>query len=709
MVMSSRLANRLSTARRSVFVGRTDELQLFTETLSAPELPFFVLYVYGPGGVGKTTLLSAFADIAGQRQVYLIHLDARNIETSPEGFLDALGAAMHLAPGASLVDAIAAHPGRLLLFVDTYELLTPLDGWLRESFLPGLSENVLVVLAGRNPPAKAWRQDSGWQSLLRVVSLRNLNRDESLSFLEKRSVPAEQRQAVLDFTHGHPLALALLADAYAQRSDFLFTPERSPDIVKTLLEQFVQKTPGPAHRAALEASALVRVMTEALLAEMLTLPHDPATGVGEAVYELFGWLRSLSFVDARPGGLYPHDLARDALAADLRWRNPDWYATLHKRARAYYTRRINLTTGEAQQRSLLDLIYLHRENPAVRPFYDWQVSGSSMSATLQPSDAPELTALVARNEGETSAGLAAYWFQRHPETTRIWREDRGQLAGFVSYVPLHELNEAGSKVDPALHAAWQYLRRHADLRSGEAALYFRFWMAADCYQAVSPIQSLIFIDIVRHYLVTPGLAFTFFACAEPDFWAPVLTYADLQRLAEADFEVDGRRYGVYGHDWRVRPPLAWLALLAEREIAALPQEAAPPAPPQTLVVLSKPDFDTAVLDALRHYTRPNRLAGNPLLCARLIATDGVLLESDVQRGERLRERIQAAAEMLKATSRDEKLYRALDRTYFHPAPTQEAAAEILDLPFSTYRRHLKAGLAEITAILWQWEIGGGER
>ncbi|EKE97758.1 MULTISPECIES: class I adenylate-forming enzyme family protein [unclassified Tolypothrix] len=50
------------------------------------------------------------------------------------------------------------------------------------------------------------------------------------------------------------------------------------------------------------------------------------------------------------------------------------------------------------------------------------------------------------------------------------------------------------------------------------------------------------------------------------------------------------------------------------------------------------------------------------------------------------------------------LYRVIHRTYLQPAPTQETAAELLDLPFSTYRRHLKAGMTRIAEILWQREI-----
>ena len=44
-----------------------------------------------------------------------------------------------------------------------------------------------------------------------------------------------------------------------------------------------------------------------------------------------------------------------------------------------------------------------------------------------------------------------------------------------------------------------------------------------------------------------------------------------------------------------------------------------------------------------------------------------------------------------------------------PAMTQEQAAEALDVPFSTYRRHLKAGMIRVVDLLWQKEIGASGR
>ncbi|MBK8431235.1 MAG: hypothetical protein IPL28_08060 [Chloroflexi bacterium] len=146
-----------------------------------------------------------------------------------------------------------------------------------------------------------------------------------------------------------------------------------------------------------------------------------------------------------------------------------------------------------------------------------------------------------------------------------------------------------------------YLAQHASLQGDERVTLFRFWLARDGYQAVSPAQSRLFLNMVQHYLTTPRLAFSFVPCADPDFWALGFAFADLQRLAGADFVIDGRSFGVYGHDWRVTPPLEWLALLAKRQLGQAIDISPAPIPPPT-PPLSEEEFATAVREALRHYT-----------------------------------------------------------------------------------------------------------
>ena len=694
--MPSRLADYLNAARRTYFVGRETERQFFRAAIQSDSPPFFVLQLYGPGGIGKSTLLREFGRMTEDAGWTVIYFDARNIEPIPEAFTTSLAHYLDAPAGGNLVDSIASHPKRLLLMVDTYETLAPLDDWLREHFLPRLPENVLVVLSGRNPPAPVWLADPGWQTVLETLPLRNLTPEETRDYLSRRNIPEDQQEAVIRFTHGHPLALSLIAETFAQRDESKFQPEKTHDIIQTLVKNFLQKVPGPAHRAALESCALVRVTTEPVLCEMLANPD---------VTELFDWLHSLSFIEPRPGGLFPHDLARDSLVADLRWRNPDWYIELHRRARHYYTHRISVTTGLEQQRALFDLVYLHRDNPVMRPLFEWQMGGSSLPDRLREGDVPLLLEMVTRHEGPESAKLAAFWLEQHPENVLIPRTSDGQPTGFLLTLELNALSPEGRDADPATRAAWEALQ-NTPLRPGEKALIFRFWMDSDAYQSVSASQTVIFIHIARQYLTTSGLAITFFPCADARFWAPLCAYINLIRLDEAGFTIDNRAYTVFGHDWRIEPPIQWLGILAEREVGTSPQAAAPSTTAvPALVVLSEPDFAGAVREALRDLKRAGALSGNPLLHSRLVMQNAESSANESQRIAALVNLIEEASAELQSTPKETKYFRALSHTYFQPAANQEQAAELLDLPFSTYRRHLARGIERVTEILWGWEIG----
>lgn len=123
-----------------------------------------------------------------------------------------------------------------------------------------------------------------------------------------------------------------------------------------------------------------------------------------------------------------------------------------------------------------------------------------------------------------------------------------------------------------------------------------------------------------------------------------------------------------------------------------------------LLVLSESEFADAVRHALRDLTRPDVLAGSPLVRSRLIHTRA----QGAPASDTLARVVLEAAAQLRAHPKDEKLYRALDRTFLRPAPTQERAAEILDLPFSTYRRHLAQGIERIVADLWNQELHAGD-
>jgi hypothetical protein len=706
------LLDRLQTERDRWFTGRTQEYALFQSAVHALshsdderkcELPFHLLYLFGVGGIGKTTLLRQFIRFCDTIPIQSVYLDARNLEPSPQAVVDVLHDALGLPLSTNSLESLAAQLSRTVLFIDTYETLEPVDEWLREMFLPRLPMNTLIVLASRLSPGAAWRTDAGWRSLIKILPLRNLSPTEGQSYLTRRQVPIADHQAILNFTHGHPLALSLIADVSVQtQGSFSFQAGTEIDIIKTLLNRFITAVPTPTHRLALEACTIVRILTEELLQEMLKISD---------AHDLFGWLCSLSFIESSPIGIFPHDLARDVLMADLRWRNLGWYTELHDRSRAYYILRLGQTQGQTQHhRVLFDYIFLHWNNPCVRQRFSWHENTRLLSDTVRETDRETLIRMVMDREGKTSAQIFAHWLNRQPQGAIVIRNIQRQITGFVMLVSLNQATPEDIEADPGVIACWQYLKQYALLRPGESATLFRFWMAKETYQGVSPTQSLIFICLVQYYRNTLGLAFTFFPFAQPDFWHEMFAYADFTRLMKADFEVDGKSYGVYGHDWRVTPPAAWQALLARREIAAISEEISVAEssrlaePRESLLVLSQSEFTEAVQSAFRQFSSPVELSKNLLLRSRLVV-EATSIQSSPAPISVLQMLLRDAAESLQSSPRTSKLYSVLYRTYLQPAATQEAAAEALDIPFSTYRRYLKAGVNQVADVLWRREIG----
>ena len=690
------IAGRLAAARRQAFVGRVSELDLFRSALSEDPPPFSVLFLHGPGGIGKSALLQRLADEAEQAARIAVRIDCATAGY-PATFLPSLAAALGLPPDADPLPAVHASR-QVVLLLDAYEAVPGLDGWLREVFLPSLPAETITVIGGREPPPHGWRDDPGWHDLLRVVALRNLAPDDARTLLASRHVAVELHDRVLALTGGHPLALALIADVVAQTGTVPETHTDAPDVVAALLPRFVSDLPTAAHRRALEVCAHAQHTTEALLAS--ALPDGDAS-------ELFAWLRGLSFVETTPLGLVPHDLAREVLDADLRWRDEDGYRALHRRVRDHIVTRVLERRGPEQDLAMQELMYLHRHNPLFAPFLSWDDRSAVTARALTASDVPALEALAAAFEGEHSAAIVAFWARRQPDAFQVF-ERPGQAApsGFSCCLELRSPEDDELQADPVVAAVCAWIRVHAPLRAGDRVVIQRHWLARHAYGRPSPEADLMQRQVALRWFNCEQLAWsinTAPAVVAPE-WEPQMHYLDMRRLMDTEVTAGEVAFVLYGRDWRASPVDVWLEMMGEREIAVdldhrrLADAERPPA----LVVLSQPEFADAVREALRAVTRPGSLSASPLLHSRLVRD--ATADGDPRRA--LIDLLVEAVDALRDGDRGDKLHRAMATTFFKGVATQEAAAGRLGLPFSTYRRHLAAGVERVTAWLWERELHG---
>jgi hypothetical protein len=146
------LGERLEQERARRFVGRADELELIRRRLvesrseSGEADLFGALWVHGPGGIGKSTLLAAYAR-AASAGCAVAEVDCGRIMPSPDSIRTAMN--------DSLISSGGRNVQPCLIIIDSAERLGPAENWLREEFLPALPGHVVAVIASRRPPDAA--------------------------------------------------------------------------------------------------------------------------------------------------------------------------------------------------------------------------------------------------------------------------------------------------------------------------------------------------------------------------------------------------------------------------------------------------------------------------------------------------------------------------------------------------------------------------
>ncbi|GIE33957.1 hypothetical protein Ait01nite_070020 [Actinoplanes italicus] len=648
------LGEKLHRLRQQSFVGREDEVALFRATLATSGM----LFVHGPGGIGKSTLLDAFAQVAVGMGRTPTRVDARHLSLGPDPL------------------PVPADEARPVLLIDTYERLESIDDWVRERYLPSLPGDSVVVIAGRHAPGPRWRADPAWRGLMRVVPLGNLPHAAGQAHLAVQRVPESMHEQLLAISRGHPLTLSMLVDA-VHRGASPRALSDLPDVVGALLTQLVDEVPTVRHRAALEVCAHVPVTTEDLLTTLL----------GADAGDMFAWLRTLPFVVESTHGLYPHDVVRDAIDTDLRWRAPDRYADLYRRKLAAFLDQVLAVPGERERIQLLVATILINRTRSGIPMLSALPPTQAYVDRLRDNDRTAIVAMTAASQDERQSGLVTHWMRRQPEAFRVFRLS-GELCGYTACL---DLTAADIGVDPVVDGMWAYVSEHGSPRPGERVRAWRFFVDREHGQRPSPSMTLSLavqmLDIIE---LGDDVAWSLVgAFDDPAQWRQAMEFLD--------FGAAHGSPGLFVHDWRRTDRAEWSERMHARQIGAPVRR---PGPDLDRPVLSRAEFADAVRSALRGLHEPTTLRDNPLLHARVVRSGRN--QDGRTPAERLRDLIGTAVRTLPAD-----LAVLVTRTFLEPTTTQERVAESLHLSFNTYRRHRDKAVAHITRWLWDRETGAG--
>jgi len=635
-------------------VGRDRELATAEELLGI-EAGLAVIFVHGPGGIGKSALARSLGRRARDSRRPVWEVDARDVPPSPEGLSDAL--------------AGVGEESRPLIVIDSFELIESSGAQLRDELIPSLPDGSVVLIASRRPPDRGWF-GGHWSELVEEIRLGPLPDEDAAELVAVHGVNGELASRVVQWAHGHPLALGLGARIAAEDAAWLPGEEMAPDeLVRALVRRLGEADVAAGHLPALGVAAIARSTTPALLEAALP-EHD-----AEREWE---WLSSRTFAEPVGEGIALHALLREAVRADLKRRNPLLEADLKRRI-ADHVYEVAESSGELNK--VLDLSHLI-ENLGLRWFV-WEASARWRLDSPRPGDAAEIDRAFADSSVDPVGGGPDAWeltrafFERMPELGVVLRDPSGRIVGFT-FVPTTAVDDPELEASPWIGQCLRHARRQEP--RGEAVIIpYACDLTGDLTSGI--IGMLANAALLRSSHSNPRYTYMTID-RELEFGRVFAETAGAERVPELDTPVGSRYAEAWLLDFGPGGFLANQRELVYRELNLEP----PPRPPD------RPESVRAeeVRDALRHLGSPVELARSPLASGEGVET----------RAGSVRALLSDAAERAFGDDPTDVLLRGvLVRGYLDPAASHELAADELHLSRTAYFRRLRQAVERVAEYL----------
>ncbi len=684
---------------KNKLVGRERELISLGPILETKS-DYSLTIVTGEAGVGKTTLLQVFADLASNSGRFEpFWMDCRNMEFSVEGLTDLLGR-FFLQKGdlKTICAKIAMLPSKPLLFFDAFEHIGQKGQTALEVLSSLVSPYLPVIIAGRQTPIPE-------NVNVVLLPLKPFGSKLTVDFLLKNSIPVELTVEVYTVTQGNPLLLNLFSWYYLNRQSeqALYTFNEGQT---EFIYQVVAEVADTQLLPLIEATSLVSSFSKELLETML----------GSRInQELFLSLSELSFIATSPNSFWMHELVAKAFAITLKKDAPEKYLSYKKAAFQYYSNKAKQSKKWQAQELRLKRMYLC-ENELARSIMFAQMHLESFSGVFPTSvediaQIPEIwlawvqsTALLPQNSGEAiEKGVkdTERLMKLDPDFFRVIKDDMGKLKGYHTTFP-------------ACKETIDYL-----LQSPAMAEYFEQLPTKELkkIQQQSPKDSKI--HVIRHVVIPDPADMETRSIILQDIAKSMrngIHYITSIPQDVYQILVDGLGFrqikGIYDYTFPEPIPLVELDFQTEDIDLWLERISLGSALPQWITILSRMSpkgWVEAVKDALEQLDQPKQLAQNPFssLAAALSGGESSYLTKGL--GEVLVDVLSDFTQRLLSNNNDQRtkgptdmmLGEILIHTYFKRVGSREQVAEYLGLPTTTYYRYLHRAQDRIGELLRQ--------
>ena len=390
-----------------------------------------------------------------------------------------------------------------------------------------------------------------------------------------------------------------------------------------------------------------------------------------------------------------HEIVRDALDHDLRWRDAEAYVDLHGRIRAIIVGKCSvwLVQRSTPPRWICSIctVLEPKRRPVVRLRPVATVAPATRAQRGRRRGRPPLQ----RGRGSGARAAARYWLGRQPHAGHVVEDGNGVVVSAAIVARIEGPADTAAVEDPFLGWIQRALHDRRPREPGETMLH-QFAVDSQSPDHLGPFSNAV-AGLSLRLWADPSLGWCAVSSAQEATWSPVWAYIGFERLGTC--AAGGIDVAVWCRDFRRDGYVSWLDALTRNELDQTGQPAPPVASP---VALAYSDFAGAVHQLLRDLHAPERLLGSPLLGSHLAGAGA----DPRDRADELVRRVHEALALIERRPRLATPARAVDRTYLRPAATQERAAEVLGLPFSTFRRHLRRGVEQLVEVLWTWELHG---